>query len=256
MFYEMEKTNLVADLPIKLGRDPIMEAVFEIRFQSDIATLSELLPGLLYTQFNSEFGTPERLFAADLPPELLESDPNLRYQPRLRMKGDRFAILIGDRSIIVSCSRPYSGWAEFRPVIFQVLDTLKRTNLIKVIERISLKYVNVLSAETLDEQFRLIQFKSTVGRHDLTTCISTTAFEFIEDGLNNLIEIKSNASVRLPDGKTEKGLFISVDTINLAPRNFWDEQERHVDTVHQKEKEIFFGLLAEETISKLDPVWK
>lgn len=243
-------------LPQRLEKDPILEAIFEIRFKSEVPAVSELLPGLLYPTLKEIVGTPERLLPMDIPAEFLESNPQLKYQPRIRMRGDQFAILIGDRSTIISCPRPYVGWEEFKKTILTFLYSLKNTNLVSSVERFSVKYVNLLPGSNLEEQFALIKYTAVLGKYELTQFISSATVEIIEDGLNNLVEIKSNATVHTGDGSSHHGMLLAVDTICLTPTDFWEQLETNIEKVHLKEKRIFFNILTDEAIRKFEAIWE
>lgn len=243
-------------IPSKLSKDPIVEAIFEIRFQSEVKAISNLLPAFLYTELKKDFEAPERLPIAEFPEDLIALDPNLKYQPRLRMRGARFTMLIGDSSIVLSCPRPYVGWNEYKKMLISLLSIIKETNLISVVDRFSFKYVNVLEADKVDEQFSLIKFTSKIGPYDLTKHLSSTKSEIREEGLINIIEIKSNAMVTLPNSKeTMKGLLLNVDTINDNPGKFWDISEQLIETAHTMEKKMFFCFLPDEVIKKFGAVY-
>lgn len=242
-------------IPVKLARDPIIEAVFEIRFQGSTTSISELLPGLMYPAIKGEIEVTERLPFADFPAQLIEADPNLRYQPRIRARGSRFSILIGDRSIIVSCPRPYVGWSEFSKILRSVLTSLQKTELISSIERCSVKYSNLLPAETLDDQFSLIKFSSNLGQYNLAKHLTFIRSEIEEEGIVNIVEVKSNSTVRVKN-ESFSGLLISVDSILTKPEEFWANQSDILEKIHRKEKEIFFDLLTPETIESYVATWE
>ena len=110
--YPTEQT--LTKLPLKLGKEPLIEALFEMRFKAT-APVSNILPGLLFTKFKGEKKI-EKLPAAQLPEELRKVDPSLHYAPLLRIYWDRFMILTSDRSSGLACKMPYPGWnAAFKP---------------------------------------------------------------------------------------------------------------------------------------------
>lgn len=243
-------------IPSKLNKDPIIEALFEIRFQSTVKAVSNLLPAFLYTELKKDFEAPERLPIADFPEELIALDPNLKYQPRLRMRGSKFSMLIGDSSIVLSCPRPYVGWKEYKKMLTSLLLIIKNTNLVSGVERFSFKYVNVLEADKVDEQFSLVKFVSKIGPYDLTKHLTSTKSEIREGGLINIIEMQSNAVVTLPNSKdTIKGLLLNVDTINDTPGKFWDESDQLIENAHSMEKKMFFCFLPDEVIKKFGAVY-
>jgi uncharacterized protein (TIGR04255 family) len=246
----------VNKLPVRLKADPIIEAVFDVRFESAVPAASEVLSGILYPLFRSEVISAERLIPFDLPPQIVEADPNLKYQPRLRLKGRRYAVLIGDRSLVVASSRPYLGWTEFKPAILTILKAVQNAGIIGRIERHSLKYVNLLPSAGLAEQFSLVRYSSNVGSYDLTKCVSAASFEVRDQGLTNLVELKANARVTGPDGTRLEGLLVSVDSIDLMPGEFWSDCDKRIEKVHHVEKSIFFDLLTDHALAKFQPVWE
>jgi hypothetical protein len=69
-------------LPILLEHEPLIEAVFEVRFAS--GDFSEVLPGAL---FNALDPKPQlrRLPQADIPRPLRDQDPQLRFTPTMQL---------------------------------------------------------------------------------------------------------------------------------------------------------------------------
>jgi uncharacterized protein (TIGR04255 family) len=72
--------------PTKLKNEPLVDAVFEIRFSSTIPA-SSVLPGILFAHIK---GHPQidRLPVADIPSQLRTVDPNLRFLPLIRLHWD------------------------------------------------------------------------------------------------------------------------------------------------------------------------
>lgn len=246
-------------LPVKLHNDPIVEAAFEIRFQSKMEAVSDLLPGMLFTKFKDHFGTPKRLPIAELPRQILESDVNLRYQPRLKMEGERFSIFIGDRVALVNCVRPYSGWVEFRSLILDVLEKFKEIDFISTVERLSLKYVNLLEASSPQEQFARVKVAANLGDYRLTDWPTSFRTEITDEGIINLVDVKSRATVTIKKkGQSEalKGLLVTIDSIHRLPENFWENRADLINKIHQTEKKLFFSLLTEKTVEQFGADWE
>lgn len=246
---------MAKSIPIKLERDPIVEAIFEIRFQSKVPSVSTLLPGLMYSSLKSDFEAPERLPQANFLPFVAPVDPNLKYQPSFRIKNKEFIILLGDYSLIVSCPRPYVGWERFRNIILSLLKDLNNTDLILEVERISVKYLNLLEADSTNKQFGLLNMSIQLGNYDLTSHNTFIQSEIIEDGLINLIEIRSNVQLTRENETTNPGLLLAVDTISDKHENFWEKMGEYVDKVHSKEKQIFYSLLTDSAVDSCKPIW-
>jgi uncharacterized protein (TIGR04255 family) len=130
--------------PEKLGRDTIIEALFELRFSSTNESVADILPGLLYPHIRDEFPKIERLGVSQLPVSLLQNDSNFRYAPYYKLSGDHYYIQVGKHVFSIGCPRPYSGWPEFRSKIHALVGLLRDTGLIDSIERFSIKYTNLI----------------------------------------------------------------------------------------------------------------
>ena len=102
--------------------------------------------------------TIERLPIADLPKQIRDSDPNLRYAPTIRMQWQKFLLLLSDQSVAVGCKLPYPGWGEFRSAIMRTLDIIGDTNVVERVERYSLKYVDILESSDLGRTSVVCEF--------------------------------------------------------------------------------------------------
>ena len=64
------------DLPVALGKSPLVEALFEVRFEPSIPVAGEILPGVLFERFTAEPKISGRLtrvtvrLCADVGPDL------------------------------------------------------------------------------------------------------------------------------------------------------------------------------------------
>lgn len=242
--------------PRKLSHDPIVEAVFELRFESNVPAAADLLVGTVFARFKDTFPRLERLPFSEFPRQLQELDKNLRYQPRVKLEGDKFGIFLGDRSALVSCPRPYQGWEEFREVIFLFLEVVKGTGFIKQIERFSLKYVNLLPAKALSEQFALIKYGAQLGDFDLTASVTNTRTELILDNILNLVEVQPSTNVTIKSGDPSYGLLLTVDSINRETSEFWENYRDRLEHLHGVEKQVFFGILSQAALDQFRPIWE
>ncbi len=100
-------------IPIRLDKEPLLEAVWEIRFgtEGDLP-VGEMLPGILYQILRGTYPTIVRLPAADIPRPIAQVDEALRFIPTIRLEGPPgtpFAIQVGDRVVSLNNRRPYSG---------------------------------------------------------------------------------------------------------------------------------------------------
>lgn len=242
---------------VRLERDTIVEATFELRFQGTNKTVADLLPGLLFSAFKGRSPKTMRTAISNLPREVQSADETLRYAPRHALAFEQFQILMGDMTVQVSNQRPYVGWARFKPMIQEVLGQLQQSGLIASVERSSLKYVNLIEEKAgLTEQFAHIKLRAALGERDLTTCLTSMRTEFHEAEMINIVEISPATKVLLLEAKQEaEGILVAVDAINTNVKDFWANQDIILERTHEMEKSVFFDILTEGTVSALGPVY-
>lgn len=240
-------------IPKKLGKEPLIEAVCELRFKSDNNSTSDLLPGLIFQKLGDRFPKVEKLPASNLPPVVFKNDPNLRYIPTIKLTGEPYSIMIGEHVFSLSCTRPYVGWDEFSSTIMELLAILKQTSLITHPERISLKYIDMLLASeglTLDA----LNLELQIGGNRITTAPVQLRTELNAEEFINIIQIGSPAQAALDAGQLFDGILIDIDTISRTmPSDFWLDPKDFLNRAHMVSKSMFFDLLKPETRNRLEP---
>ena len=242
--------------PIRLERAPLIEALFEIRFDPTNESAGDLLPGLLYQSLGETYRDVETLPMASMPPDIRSKDPNLRYKPYHRLRGKNLQISIGHRVVTLSESPPYSGWDHHKERILELLKSLRETRLIGSVERFSLKCINVI--QTLEEsQLSLLDASIEIAGKTASDNGFHLRAETLEGNFVNIIEILPNTTVMVSDGSQKNGLMLNVDTIrNIDTEHFWEDELGNLEQAHAVLKNTFFKLLKDETIKGLVPVWQ
>jgi hypothetical protein len=87
---------MTISLPKKLKKEPLIDAIFEIRFLSDFQA-SEIIPGFLFSKLGGKKSVIS-LPAAQLPKTVREGDPNLKFSPTVQLDWEAFSIYIGDKN--------------------------------------------------------------------------------------------------------------------------------------------------------------
>lgn len=245
-------------LPTKLGKEPLIDVVFELRFASQMPA-SALLPGLLVTQLQSLHEVKlDRLPMADLPAQLRNADPNLRYVALVALQWNGFVINIGDSSLSITCPPPYKGWIGFKQAIIQVISVIKSAPYISKIERHGLKYVDLLPIFNIDEQIAAVDLELSVGKHRLKEETFLVRMEIPDRGFVKIIQIVSNA-VATVSGEAKNGLVVDIDIIrplDVSVENYLDNFGGMLDEIHELNKETFFGCLKQYTINNLEPSYE
>lgn len=244
-------------LPKKLGKDPLIDAIFEVRFTSPMPAGS-ILPGILHATLKAQ--SVERLGIADMPSQIRDSDPNLRFAPIVRVHWEKYMLLIGDRVLGIACKIPYPGWTIFRDAILQVFEALKPFPFINSIERYSMKYVDLLPADSQKERIAFLNMDFIIGGHrveqeSLQAKVEIPSGEFLKS-----IQIVAPADVQLLEIGRRVGLIIDVDVIcNIQSESMQLFGERllgRLEVIHTVNKKTFFDCITASTIESLEPVYE
>ncbi len=243
-------------LPLKLGKEPLIEAIFEIRFTATLP-VSSILPGLMFQGLQGE-KLIERLPASELPQQLRNIDPNLRYAPLIRIRWQSFTILISDQSVGLACTIPYPGWGAFKPAILKIVEIVGLAGVIESVERFSLKYTDILPLE-LGDLDSLVEFDLKIGPYDAAGKNVQIRAEIPKDGLIHLVQLASSGTAKMADGTTREGVALDIDTVALVGNaefsDFFETLAERVEFGHLENKAMFFACLKQKAIDKLEPVY-
>lgn len=242
-------------LPSRLGKEPLIDAVFEIRFDTGISA-AEIMPGYLHAKLGGEVKI-ERLPVSQLPLEIRQKDPNLANQPLVRITWENQLLIVGDRSLAVAPLMPYPGWAKFREVILRVVGLLAEAGIVRSLERYSLKYVDMLSVQAGDTVGDWVNLKVAVGDIELKAQPFQIHMEIASEKYVNALLVGSPAQAHGLDGVVRQGMIISVDTmaVDAIPELsvLIEQLPERIDDIHACNKQMFFDCLTSEAIKKLDP---
>ncbi|MBP9217113.1 MAG: TIGR04255 family protein, partial [Agitococcus sp.] len=186
----------MSKLPIKLAKEPIIDAVFELRMQS-VFPLSNILTGILFSKLDGE-KVIENLAITNLPKQLRDADPNLRFAPLIKIHWDGFMLLVGDQSVAVACKLPYPRWVNLKKAIQTVINIILGANIVTVIERYSMKYVNIIDSSSVINKANLVNLNIMLGEHTVSDKNFQLRVEIPNNNFISAIQIVSDASVILP----------------------------------------------------------
>jgi len=242
-------------LPIRLEKEPLIDAVFECRFIAEMS-MANVLPGYLLSSLEGT-GPVVNLPAAELPSAVRNSDPNLTFSPLVRIDWGNFNLSVGDRSILVGCKLPYPGWTKFKAAILEVLGVLAGLNSIKSVMRYSMKYIDMIPAETLDEQAEILDLQLSVGEIKHTNERFNIRLDFEDGEFLHLLNLVSGASADIKAFGSRTGLVIDTDTlknVNDEPFQTWFENlSPNLDVLHAANKKMFFDCLSKNGLKELGP---
>jgi len=250
---------MIKKIPKRLKKNPIQEALFEIRFQpTKEVSPSEILPGIFFSYGAEKLGLENiESLMPPIPKELLVQDERLNFIPLVRISGARVGIQIGHQISSISYLAPYEGWEVFRNYIDEFLSILNRikNKIFMSFSRFSLKYVNLL--EGINE-ITSLDLNITIENYPIQQEKTALAIELSENDCVIILTINSDAIIQVKDN-TKRGLLLAIDVIRNLPDNYAHPAkaiefiEKELDTLHEIEKKWFFKLLRKETVDKLEP---
>ena len=175
----------------KLQDKPLVDAVFEIRFQESGPT-ADVLSGSLYKELG---GTAKlvRLPIADVPKPIRDVDPKLRYLPVVQLDWEQFGIAIGDRSLNINCKLPYIGWNNFKQGILEIIDIVKEVGVIGLVERYSVKYVNLIQAQKISQQVKKKRITIKIGNDTIIDKNMSIRVEQRENDILHILKVITGA---------------------------------------------------------------
>ncbi len=245
-------------LPKILEREPLVDAVFEVRLK-ETPSLADILPGFLFHELDPK-PVLQRLPAAEIPQPLRASDPNLQFAPILRLEWDQYFIAIGERNFVVSCKLPYPKWPNFKKTILDITQRIAKVGIAGTVERYSVKYVNLIQGSTLAEQTSKIRMAITLGPVQVSDDHINLQVHRNDGDIVHILSVISGAEGNLPGGKRVYGAVVDIDSIrNVNAPNFEAfaaNLEPGLEELRQANKVMFFGCLTDATIEELGPVYE
>ena len=248
-----------AAMPKKLKKEPIIDAIFEFRFNSVVPAAS-VLPGILFGKLLGE-KTIEKLPAAQLPEQIRNADPNLQFAPLTRINCGKFVYLFSDRSMAIGCKKPYPGWTAFKSAILAAIEHIKDHGIVSSVQRYGLKYVDMIPVDSSTDAASLVVLGLAVGKSSLTGKeIFQVRVEIPNGKITNVVQIISKAVAAFPDGTTKEGLIIDIDTVtnvdNINMHKLLEDLQTNLDNAHDSNSELFFSCLRPETVVALEPIYE
>lgn len=243
----------MGDLPKKLARDAIMEALLEIRFETK--QVGEVLVGRLASSEQFEGYGVSRLPIASFPPEIRDADANLRFQPTIQLASPvpGELIKIGAHVISLHVVAPYPGWDALSGQLQRLIETLfSIVNDISV-TRLGLRYINAITAEHGVDRISDLQFSLELGGQQVSSEMIFSHRFKVADDIHGTLSLATPSFVNGPNLPNECAAFVDIDIFTPRSLGMIDRGAvlHWVNRAHDAEKAAFFGLFSEAQIEKL-----
>lgn len=246
-------TQMSQMLPEMLGKRPLREVIFELRFTPAKPTAGDLLPGILYPALKSDYSEVIALPMASIPRGIRDKNPDLTYQPSHSLSGGPHSVQVGDRSVRLNTT-DYPGWTNFKRRAESLIDALKRTEFVKQIERFSFKYINLIEAPISEKQLPLLNIRVELTGRTPSEKGFHLRDEHDEGKYTVIIQIAPNTIAKnLLTNNEISGLMIDVDTIRVVGNEFWENHQSMLEEGHMVAKQKFYSLLTQPCLERLDP---
>jgi uncharacterized protein (TIGR04255 family) len=242
-------------MPTKLGKTPLLQAIFEIRFTPLVPAAGDILLGLLYNSLKSEYPEVLPLPMASIPRQLREQEPNLQFQASHRLSSGNTSIQVGDRVASLSTTR-YPGWNTFRPKAVALMKSLTETGIVGAVDRFSFRFINVIEATERENQLAFLNARFEIFGRTLVERGFQVRIELEESGLTTVVQIATRTTAQSPTGHQVSGLLIDMDTIREdPPLEFTATPDGFLEEAHSILKRDFYSLITEATLKRLAPEW-
>jgi uncharacterized protein (TIGR04255 family) len=241
--------------PKKLNKCPLVEAIFEIRFNTLIP--EDAVFGIVYQSLGKIINknVPVALPIVNLPSEIRRQDPNLKFQPHYQINLNNWTISVGPKTLLFSNRSPYVGWEEYKRFIINALDLIATSGVINQVIRTGLRYINV---------FEGYLFKNTKLKLEITdgelVAEETTIHTSLKsnDGYYINLQLNNNVNIRINNQSPKRASLIDLDVSKEQVLNL-DTFKHSIDAVledsHNIERDRFFNLLTDEFLRLLEPEW-
>lgn len=247
-------------LPAKLANEPLLDAVCELRLGAAV-DLQNVIPGALFTKLDG-ITSIEQTPASNIPAELRAQIPTLLDAPLVRLHWDHYSILCGRKSVAVASKLPYVGWKSFKPQICAIFRHVLELKVVTSVERYSVKYVNLVEGQDVNEQLKLLDWSLKVGEQDVRSGPVQLRCEMAgPEGMVTVLQIMAGGMVQLPDtSSTKYGAVVDADTVKICQTADIDafkcELESRLEAIRLENKKWVFESLKQSTIDAMGPSYE
>ena len=237
-------------LPKQIDPCPIVESVAEIRFETSLP--DDAVFGVVYNAVKERYPSVEKLPILQIPEAIRSGNPDLVILPQYRLRGERFMIQVGPRSISSAVTGPYPGWHDWRTEINYAFDKIQRIDVIHAVTRFGLRYIDVFDGDV----FPKLVLKLGVDQENVTSPNMGLRVVFDRGRFNCLLQINNDSVFGVEGTPASRRSVLDVDTYLVGGEGeFFTQAEMFLEEAHATQKELFFGLLSPQFLASLNPTY-
>lgn len=239
-------------LPGKITPCPIIEALAEIRFETDYP--AEAIFGMIYSKLNEDYSNPINLPIMQIPDQFRKLDPNFKFKPHYQLENEGYLLRFGPDVLSISTAKSkqdYPGWEKLGAEIKRVIDKVIETGIIKKITRLAVRYIDYFEENIFDNiKIDLLVKDKAQNNPPLVIhfCQELNGFKHFLRVANEVVVSDERSGEKL------SGSMLDIDTVLI---DYDDSTISNLDSLfksaHDSEKELFFSLLNEDFLEELSP---
>jgi len=236
--------------------DPVLESIAEFRFKASVP--DDAVFGIVYNCLKEQFPTPPlALPLLSIPEPIRGQDLSLKYKPLYVLKSkENLQVQIGPRVISVNrdTSSPYMGWTKFSEHLSEIVGKIFKTEVFEEVERTAVRYISFFKDINIFDHLKLNVSLESVEY--ITKGNSSFETEIKEDKVMSRLRIDNSATLNRVGMDAYKGSIVDIDSYSTEK---YKEAHKLLDLVgkcHSTEKRLFFSLLREDFLAKLNPEYE
>jgi uncharacterized protein (TIGR04255 family) len=240
----------MARVPVRIDPHMLLETLVEVHYSTRVP--AEVAFGDFYRALVPDF-------------EYIRPGPESSAIWAMQIQGEPIflgldvVVRLRDGHIAINCvgdkQKEYLGWSRYREVITEVLKRLHDTEQILGYSGISVRYVNSLPWGPMNEQLAIQLPPDLPGE----LVPQHTHFRVnLRHPDNFIVNLALGDSHRVPGHQGRRSVF-DVEVRWQSPSDPLTDLSpllNHLDRAHQLEKDVFFGLLKQEFVDTLQPLYE
>lgn len=238
-------------IPKSIAPDRIKDAIIEINFESDYP--NEVNLGVFFSALKEDYKYTNKPLGTQ---QISSNAVNFNKEFTLSLGGislfynDNIKFQINNNSIAFNCIGDYILWENYSVEIEKVLKIIISTDIIKSFKRVGVRYISEYKNIDLKDS---INFNFTFGFPEVVSNSYSFSTEFDLNEYKVVLNLNNNIPIIVNENVTPTSV-IDVDIIKMSlDIDNFDDLFKIIKDAHTLEKEVFFKLIREDFLSKLDP---
>lgn len=232
-------------LPNKIEPCPIVDALFEIRFSSNLPPNAVF--GVVYNSIKDRYPETEDLPILQIPEPIRRVDNSFRFKPLYKAQNDDFVVQVGPDVLTISSYPKYIGWDKYHKELLNFFSTLNSLKITTELYRIGYHVVNFFE----ENIFRNLKIKISIADNEIEYSETNFKTSFYDDNnqIRTILQVANNSRF-----KEKPGSIIDIDSFTqFKLDDFFENTEKILTDLHEQEKMAFFSLLKEDFLETLSP---